>query len=134
MQIRPYGEAALLVETDDPLGLRAGAAEIAGVVEFVPAACTLLVRFDPTTSSAEALSAALRATDVLPRQVAAGRLVELPVSYDGADIESVAAEVGMSVEDVVARHSGAEYTVAFCGFSPASRISPASTLCCTSGD
>lgn len=118
MQIRPYGEAALLVETDDPLGLRAGLAGIPGVTEVVPAACTLLIRFDVTRTSAESLRTALNVAGSVPRTAAPGRLIELPVRYDGVDLEPVADVIGVSSEEVVARHCGAEYTVAFCGFSP----------------
>ncbi len=118
MQIRPYGEAAVLVETNDPLGLRAAIAGIDGVGELVPAACTLLVRFDTARTSAALLSAAVRAAEIAPHQSAAGALIELAVRYDGADLESVAAEVGLGIDEVIARHCSAEYTVAFCGFSP----------------
>jgi KipI family sensor histidine kinase inhibitor len=39
------------------------------------------------------------------------------VRYDGLDLENVAALTGFSVEEVVHRHSSADYTVAFLGFS-----------------
>ena len=42
----------------------------------------------------------------------------IPVTYDGADLEAVAAALGMSPEAVVELHAGAEYTVAFMGFAP----------------
>jgi UPF0271 protein len=47
-----------------------------------------------------------------------GRPVEIPVRYDGVDLESVARELGLSVERVRTLHAGAEYTVAFIGFMP----------------
>ena len=39
------------------------------------------------------------------------------VRYDGADLENVSVLTGFSVEEVIRRHSGATYTVAFLGFS-----------------
>lgn len=45
-------------------------------------------------------------------------VVELPVAYDGPDLDEVAALVGLTVDAVVARHSAATYTVAFGGFMP----------------
>ena len=44
--------------------------------------------------------------------------VDLPVTYDGPDLESVAERCGLSVEDVVERHRSTEFVVAFCGFAP----------------
>jgi inhibitor of KinA len=46
------------------------------------------------------------------------RLVEIPVHYDGEDLGEVAKLHGISIDDVVALHSGAEYTVHFLGFQP----------------
>jgi KipI family sensor histidine kinase inhibitor len=40
------------------------------------------------------------------------------VRYDGDDLADVAVAAGLSVADVIALHSGAEYRVAFCGFMP----------------
>ena len=42
----------------------------------------------------------------------------MPVVYDGADLEDVAARWGTDVEGVVARHGGIEFVSAFCGFAP----------------
>lgn len=42
----------------------------------------------------------------------------IPVRYDGADLEDVARRTGLSIDEVVARHSGRPYTVYFLGFVP----------------
>jgi KipI family sensor histidine kinase inhibitor len=47
-----------------------------------------------------------------------GELVTVPTRYDGADLESVAVQLGVSTEDVVELHTGTDYTVAFMGFAP----------------
>ena len=47
-----------------------------------------------------------------------GRRIEIPVVYDGADLEEVAQLVQLSPEEVVERHVAAEYVVAFIGFAP----------------
>jgi KipI family sensor histidine kinase inhibitor len=49
---------------------------------------------------------------------ATGGLVEVPTTYDGPDLADVAAMWDMSVEEAVERHTGTEFVVAFCGFSP----------------
>ena len=96
--------------------LRTGAP--AGVTELVPAARTLLVRFDPGATDAERLGAALREVEFSPGAPATGELVEIPVVYDGEDLDAVAAHAGLSRAEVVAAHAEADYVVAFCGFAP----------------
>lgn len=121
LRLLPYGERAVLVEVSDPallLGLSDLASRTAGVLESVPAARTLLVRFDPAVTSAEAVGAALESHHVDPRAAPPGDPVELAVRYDGADLAAVAAEVGISVDGLIRRHAAADYTVAFCGFAP----------------
>lgn len=52
---------------------------------------------------------------------AEGKLIELPVYYDpevGPDLEMVASVHGLSVEELVAIHSGRDYTVCAIGFAP----------------
>ncbi len=49
---------------------------------------------------------------------AAPREVEMVVRYDGADLDDVARACSVSVERVIALHSGAVYTVLFLGFMP----------------
>lgn len=115
MRVLPMGPRAVLVEdVGDPAGWALGLRALAlpGVVDVVPAAETVLV-----TGAIEALLEHL--ADVEPSPPGAGgRLVTIPVRYDGADLGAVADAVGWSVDEVVAGHSGRVYTAAFCGFSP----------------
>lgn len=120
-RLLPYGERAVLVEVADSrevLGLHATASRVVGVLEAVPAARTVLVRFDPRLTTADAIGRALESavaespTDPTPDPV------ELAVQYDGPDLASVADEVGISTTELVGRHTAGEYTVAFCGFAP----------------
>src|SRR5256885_17120634 len=46
------------------------------------------------------------------------RSVEIPVHYDGEDLADVAQLLGITPEEVVRRHTGSEYAVAFTGFAP----------------
>ena len=51
----------------------------------------------------------------------AGKLIELPVYYHAEvapDLEAVAAVSGLNVEEVIAIHSGRDYTVCAIGFAP----------------
>ena len=54
----------------------------------------------------------------LPAHVPGGRLVEIPVVYDGEDLGEVAQRTGLAVEEVVKCHSGRDYRVWMLGFAP----------------
>jgi KipI family sensor histidine kinase inhibitor len=123
MRLLPCGERALLVELaglEDVLGLHAAlaAGAPAGVLELVPAARTLLVVFDPAATDAQRLGAALESMEYSPGAHGDGDAVEIRVVYDGEDLDLVAEHAGLSREEVVERHAGGAYVVAFCGFAP----------------
>jgi KipI family sensor histidine kinase inhibitor len=117
------GREAVLVEVDDlaeALALYAGlrAAALPGVVDLVPAARTVLIRLDPAVTSPAAVRAATASIEVTGAEDRVGGTVEIPVSYDGPDLAEVAGHLGVTPAEVVARHTGTPWTVAFAGFSP----------------
>ncbi|WP_109512076.1 5-oxoprolinase/urea amidolyase family protein [Pseudomonas ovata] len=123
MRFYPAGLDALLVELanlDETLALFDSLQQtpVAGVQEIVPAARTLLVSFRPGAISREALAAQIAARDLNGKVRQAGKLIEIPVHYNGEDLDDVARELGISVKEVIARHTGSDYDVAFCGFAP----------------
>ncbi|MGH3862819.1 5-oxoprolinase subunit B family protein [Actinokineospora sp.] len=121
MRLRRCGAAAVLVELDsltEVAAARAALADLSGVVDLVPAARTVLVSFAAGAGGLKQVRDLLDRTDLSKAPVSDSRAVVLPSVYDGPDLEMVAEAAGLSVEDTVALHSGAEYTVAFCGFSP----------------
>ncbi|MEV6879639.1 allophanate hydrolase subunit 1 [Amycolatopsis sp. NPDC051128] len=120
VRLLPCGRRAVLVETGDVLGFQAALTQAPpdGVVELVPAARTLLVRFDPTVTDVDRLGALLRQVSPVDSRATEAREVVIPVVYDGADLADVAADTGLTVAEVVARHSTGSYVSAFCGFAP----------------
>lgn len=136
MQLFDVGDCAVLVELpglDDVLALHAalrraqGASDAAvavAVEDLVPAARTVLVRFDPrrtTTDDVRAwVSARQREAEADGARAGAGadELIQLPVRYDGADLEDVGRLTGLGADGVVAAHTATEWTVAFTGFAP----------------
>ena len=123
MRVLPCGSAALLVELgsgDEVARLHAGleAAPPTGVEELVPGARSVLVRFDRSATDRQRLAEAVRAVPLLDAGTTESALVEIPVVYDGEDLEEVADLTGLSTAEVVARHSASSYRVAFCGFAP----------------
>jgi len=145
-RVLPYGDLAVVAELPDlaqvgrlDSAVRAararGEAPWASVVDQVPAACSVLLTVgEPREQARLAQSLADlvgrlaedgdpaagatpgRDEDDAPDPPAA--VVELPVVYDGEDLDEVARLTGLSVDEVVRRHRGAVYTVAFGGFMP----------------
>jgi KipI family sensor histidine kinase inhibitor len=122
VRLRPAGTQGVLAEVVDletvhRLQAAVLAARLPGVVEVVPGYRTLLVT---TGSSADALSVreALPSLELPVLEQVRGRLVEVPVVYDGEDLSEVAAITGLSEEEVVRRHTRSDYVVAFLGFAP----------------
>ncbi|MEY5099856.1 MAG: hypothetical protein RJA36_2575 [Pseudomonadota bacterium] len=123
MRFLPVNLDALMVELDDleqALALLASleSAPIPGVEELVPAARTVMVIFQPAVQSMAALVREISRRDVNAPVERAGTLVEIPVRYDGDDLAEVAELLGVTPAEVVRRHTGSEYRVAFCGFVP----------------
>ena len=94
-----------------------------GLGEIVPTYRSLLVYYDPLRLSyikvKEIILDALRRCEEAPPPES--RTVEIPVAYGGEfgpDIEFVAEYNGLSVEEVIERHSGTIYTVYMLGFVP----------------
>jgi KipI family sensor histidine kinase inhibitor len=120
VRLLPCGRRAVLVECDDVLGLQAALAQSPpdGLLELVPAARTLLVRFDPSVTDADRLGALLRQVSPVDSVASEAGEVVIPVVYDGEDLADIAEETGLGVPEVIARHTAGAYVSAFCGFAP----------------
>ncbi len=123
MRFLPVNRQALMVELadlDETLALLGSLQRdpIAGVQELVPAARTVLVQFAPTQVGVAELVRRIAARDLGRRAERSDVLVEIPVHYDGEDLADVAQLLGITPEEVVRRHTGSEYAVAFTGFAP----------------
>ncbi len=122
MRVLPSGERAVLVEVDDAAQAHALAAHlraraIGGVEEIVPAARTVLV----VVAEPDRLPGLRALLAQAPGTVATAppsAEVSIAVEYDGEDLAEVAALAGLSVEEVVRRHTAARYVVEFVGFAP----------------
>ena len=123
MRFLPVNLDALLVELDDlgqTLALLASlqADPIDGVEELVPAARTILVRYRPGALSHDALAERIGRRRIDATVERPGQRVEIPVDYSGEDLDDVARLLGISRAEVIRRHTGSDYTVAFTGFAP----------------
>ena len=126
MRVRPYGREASIVD-----GLSEGAAAFlrARVIEdcaavgltvtdVVPAASTLVVTHREDVGGLVRRVLGALCVPESPANVLHDVLVEIPVRYDGDDLTEVATACSLSIEQVIALHSNADYQVAFCGFAP----------------
>ena len=123
MRFLPVNLNALLVELDNleqTLALLASLKNqpIAGIEELVPAARTILISWRPTACTMAELVQAIGQRDTSARVQRSGTLIEIPVHYTGEDLSDVAQLLGITPEEVISRHTGSEYTVAFTGFAP----------------
>ena len=116
--MKNYGEHAVLIDARDSEHAQQIAAAIRraaiGVIDVVPADRTVVVVADTIDDELRARLAAVR---VEPLRETSQQHV-FPVVYDGADLEEVARLTGLDAHEVVRRHTGAVYRVAFLGFAP----------------
>ena len=98
-------------------------ARIPGVLNFHPAYCSILIRFDSLViGHAELEDRVHKLLDsISTSEPPETRVVEIPVRYGGEfgpDLEGVAAMCGLSTDRVIDLHASTEYTVYFLGFVP----------------
>lgn len=119
MKVLRAGTSGLLVELpglDDVLRLSAELRRRAptGLTEIVPAARTVLL----VGSGLESLAAELPGWTLPPLAQSSQAPVEIPVRYDGPDLDEVCALKGLTRDELIELHTGATLTTAFCGFAP----------------
>ncbi|HEY0575368.1 MAG TPA: allophanate hydrolase subunit 1 [Pseudonocardia sp.] len=141
MRLLRYGASGLLIELPSSASVTAAYRKLSaaradgrlsGIVELVPAARTVLIEGRAGAGVPADLVRGLITEDVAgepgePAEPGDGAdpdpgerpaEVVIPVHYDGADLELIARTAELSVPEVIELHTSAEYTVAFCGFSP----------------
>ncbi|WP_279090893.1 5-oxoprolinase subunit PxpB [Bartonella apis] len=95
-----------------------GQEKLQAIVEIIPAARTLLIKFDALLADENTLETEIAGLKLEKGQQKSGKLVEIPVVYDGEDLDDVAALLKIDREEVIRRHTESHYQVAFCGFAP----------------
>jgi inhibitor of KinA len=129
LTLEPYGPDAWLLRFAEQPGEAAfQAAEAirqaleadppAGLKEYVPGYPRILLEFAPGVGpeTLDKLRSGLQ--DRLDQAAEPGPIRDIPVVYDGPDLDRVAAHAGLSVADAVELHGSALYRVALLGFAP----------------
>jgi KipI family sensor histidine kinase inhibitor len=109
MNARRAGDRGWLLEAADPPRLAAALRRaFPELEEVVPGHETVLVIGDADLDRVSVEGA----EQPMPREI------EIPVVYDGEDLDEVARLTGLTVDEAIAAHAGATYTAAFLGFAP----------------
>jgi len=137
--IEAAGEDALLIRFGDAIDSalpakiaavcqRIEALELPWVIDLVPSYTTLQVLYDPIAINVLDAKARLRplvaqssSADKTNAEAAGSRLIELPVYYSeetGPDLAWVAEQNGLSIQQVIDRHTADTYQVYAIGFAP----------------
>jgi len=116
VELVPVGRDAVLVElgsSEEAVSLATWARSRRVARDVVAGATTVLLDGLLVADGLPTLLAQWSADDLPP-----GPEVEIPMTYDGPDLEDVAHRWGCGVDQVVARHQATEFVAAFCGFAP----------------
>ena len=134
MRLEYAGEAALIAYLGDRSSPQVAAqvqalgAELKRLlddqlVDLIPSYASLLICFDPLQTDHYHVSETARRclAQLTVQTVSTGRVIEIPVYYHpeaGADLETLAADRGLTWQDVAELHSIQEYRVYAIGFAP----------------
>lgn len=122
LSVRPVGTRAVLAELDglqDVLALQdmLNKSPLPGQVDVLAAAETVMV-VGESAAATRAIGARLMELELVAPEVTDSGLVVIETVYDGDDLADVAELTGLSVDGVIAAHTGQVWTVAFAGFAP----------------
>lgn len=120
-RLLPYGAHARLLECADLADSQAIHRWILDqhrpeIIAVVPGARTLLLHLDGGLP--QEFCRQLTTVRPAPAAPSSAELITVEVRYDGADLDAVAELLELSVEELIAHHTGQDWTVAFGGFAP----------------
>ena len=130
LQVSRFGPRAVLIQFAEQIDLGSLARcrgllrcleekPLEGLHEVTPAYCSLLLEFGDSQeieSQFDTLDGLLKSAQAQPLEEAP--LHEIPVCYDGPDLEEFSRRNRLSVPDVIELHALPEYSVFLIGFSP----------------
>ncbi|MCV9387230.1 5-oxoprolinase subunit PxpB [Reichenbachiella ulvae] len=131
-EISPYGANHILIQFEQIVDLSVNAQVHAmkialdqsawkGVVQVIPAYCSVMVEFDPKMVKQADLLRKIQKLSVDPEEEEQSLLYRIPVCYDGdfaMDMEEVNHITSLSKEDIIAQHCQSIYHTFMIGFLP----------------
>ena len=120
------GDDLFSVTTKSPQDAQALASQLRDSgdwLEVIPGIDSVVLQFDAATYDGDDVRQTIEsalAAGIEPLQISQS-LVEIPVIYGGEygpDLNALCEKIGMSADDVIALHTGREYTVDMIGFTP----------------
>ncbi len=90
---------------------------IKGITDIIPSYTTLYIEYDPSTLKEKQVRLWLAHCQDNLIEDSIGQKVEIPVVYDGQDLQVIADETGLQVEEIIEVHARATYQVYALGFS-----------------
>lgn len=131
MQIIPLSDSAVLLRFGEAIApainrqahlLAAALAlhPLPGIIETVPGYASLTVHYDPLALTHAQVCEWLEARLGLAAETASRsvKTVEVPVIYDGPDLDFVAAHCRLTIREVIRLHASTPYSVYMMGFTP----------------
>ena len=134
IKILPEGDSAILIEFPKTISPEINGKitslahlikeqHIEGVMDMIPAFCSLLIHYDPRVISyGKLLNRVNKIMKLnLDMKSKTKKVYEIPVCYGGEygpDLEFVAKNAGLSIEEVIKIHSSKDYLIYMLGFLP----------------
>jgi inhibitor of KinA len=127
MKFVPASDRSLLVVLGDSVSVERNAKvhrlchrlqAVEGVTGLSPAYSSVLVRFDPLEGTHEQIEESVRAMPDDASESEEPSIVEIPVEYNGPDLDEVAERHSLSRDAVIEAHSSTIYHAYFAGFIP----------------
>ncbi len=127
----PAGDSAIIIKAGESISPeinrvirslldRVTKAAIPGVTDFIPSYNELMICYDDSIISYVNLLSMLRSLEQSAgeERLLERAIIEVPVLYDGPDLEEVAAHNKLTIKEVIELHSAPEYLVYMLGFTP----------------
>lgn len=97
--------------------------KVEGVIDTIPAFCSLLINYDPRVVSYEEITRRIKGMLKVDVDLGEGsrKVFEIPVCYGGdygPDLEAIAEHAGLTKEEVIRIHSSTDYLIYMLGFLP----------------
>ena len=133
-KIKTVGDSSILIEMTQEISPEINgkitslmrmikAQKVEGIVDMIPSFCALLINYDPRVLSYKEITKRITKLMNLEMRVIQSEktIYEIPVCYGGEfgkDLPFIAANAGISEEEVIRIHSGRDYLIYMLGFMP----------------